>query len=76
MKLKELTNQTTSHLRNVIPIFQPETILRLHRELVRKKWTVQHANLKEQPSSSKELELKERPGAITRSLSFSTPDAT
>jgi hypothetical protein len=38
MKLKKLTNQTTSQLCNVIRIFQPETVLRWHRELVRKKW--------------------------------------
>ena len=30
---------TTNQLRDIIRIFQPETVLRWHRELVRRKWT-------------------------------------
>jgi len=56
MKLKKLTNQTTCQLRNVICIFQPETVLRWHRELVRKKWTYQSENRGGRPTISKELE--------------------
>jgi len=56
MKMKKTTTQTTSQLRNVICIFQPETIVRCHRELVRKKWTYQRENKGGRPSISKELE--------------------
>jgi hypothetical protein len=38
-KLKRETNRSTRQLKNIIRIFQPETILRWHRELVRRKWT-------------------------------------
>jgi len=36
LKLKQITNRTTNQLRSLIYIFQPETVLRWHRELVRK----------------------------------------
>ena len=35
--LKSVTNRTTNQLREVMRIFQPETFLRWHRDLVRKK---------------------------------------
>ena len=38
-KLKSATGRTTAQLRQVIRIFQPETVLRWHRQLVRRKWT-------------------------------------
>jgi hypothetical protein len=38
-KLKHVTNRTTNQLRGIIRIFQPETVLRWHRELVKRKWT-------------------------------------
>jgi hypothetical protein len=38
-RLKKATNRPASQLRDVIRIFQPETVLRWHRELVRRKWT-------------------------------------
>ena len=56
VKLKKLTNQTANQLKSVIHIFQPETILRCHRKLVRKKWTFPHKNKGGRPSISKELE--------------------
>ncbi len=56
MKLKKLTNHTTSQLRNVIRIFQPEIVLRWHRELVRKKWTFPRRNKGGRPSINNELE--------------------
>ena len=34
-KFKHVTNRTTNQLRGIIRIFQPETVLRWHRELVR-----------------------------------------
>ena len=36
-KLKRTTHQTANQLRDVIRIFEPETVLRWHRELVRRK---------------------------------------
>jgi hypothetical protein len=41
-KLKQVTNSPANQLREIIRIFQPETVLRWHRELVRRKWTYQH----------------------------------
>ena len=43
-RLKRITHRSANQLRDSIRIFQPETILRWHRELVRRKWTyAQHA---------------------------------
>ena len=33
-KLKQHTHQSTQHLREIVRIFQPETVLKWHRELV------------------------------------------
>ncbi len=43
-KLKNLGDRSASQLRNVVRIFQPETVLKWHRELVRRKWTQDHPN--------------------------------
>ena len=43
-RLKRTTHRSTNQLRDVIRIFQPETILRWHRELVRRKWNYAHKN--------------------------------
>jgi putative transposase len=43
-KFKQTTRQTANQLHNVIRIFQPETVLRWHRDLVRKKWTYPNKN--------------------------------
>jgi len=56
VKLKKITNMTTSQLKSAIRVFQPETVIRWHRELVRKKWTYQRENKGGRPSISKELE--------------------
>jgi transposase InsO family protein len=56
VKLKTISSKTTSQLQNVIRIFQPETVLRWHRKLVRMKWTYQRENKGGRPSISKELE--------------------
>jgi len=56
VKLKKLTNKTANQLKSVIRIFQPETVLRWHRQLVRKKWTYHRVNKGGRPSISKELE--------------------
>ena len=53
--LKRITHRSANQLRDVIRILQPETILRWHRELVRRKWTYPHKNKGGRPSISKEL---------------------
>ena len=55
-KFKRITHQTANQLRNVVRIFQPETVLRWHRELVRLKWTYPNTNKGGRPSISKETE--------------------
>jgi hypothetical protein len=55
-RLKRITHWSANQLRDVIRIFQPETILRWHCELVRRKWTYPHKNKGGRPSISKELE--------------------
>jgi len=55
VRLKKLTNQTANQLRSVVRIFQPETVLRWHGELVRKKWTYPRQNQGGRPPISDEL---------------------
>ena len=55
-RLKRITHRSANQLRDIIRIFQPETILRWHRELVRRKWTYPHKTKGGRPSISKELE--------------------
>jgi putative transposase len=55
-KFKQTTRQTANQLHNVIRIFQPETVLRWHRDLVRKKWTYPNKNKGGRPPISKETE--------------------
>ena len=55
-KLKEVTQQPTRRLRDVIRIFQPETVLGWHRELVRRKWTYARKNKGGRPRTKQELE--------------------
>src|SRR5688572_7114690 len=38
-RLKSISHSTLTQLREVILIFRPETLLRWHRELVRRKWS-------------------------------------
>jgi putative transposase len=38
-RLKQATGNTTAQLQNIISIVRPETVLRWHSELVRRKWT-------------------------------------
>jgi hypothetical protein len=40
----------------VIRLFQPETVFKWHRELVRRKWTHQHRQRGGRPRAAKELE--------------------
>ena len=63
-KLKRTTHQTANQLRDVIRIFEPETVLRWQsfprtigdRELVRRKWTYPNKNKGGRPPISKETE--------------------
>jgi len=55
VRLKLMDGQTTSRLRNIIRIFQPETVLRWHRELVRLKWTYERKNKGGNRSSTRSL---------------------
>ncbi len=54
--LKQTTNRTARQLRGIIRIFQPETVLRWHRELVCRKWTFAHKHKGGRPQLSKEIE--------------------
>ena len=56
VRLKHIGGQTISRLRNIIQIFQPETIFRWHRELVQMKWAYQHKNKGGRPFIDQELE--------------------
>jgi len=51
-RLKRITHRSANQMRDIIRIFQPDTVLRWHRELVHRKWTYSH----KRPSISKELE--------------------
>jgi putative transposase len=55
-RLKQVTNRPADHLRGVIRIVQPETVLRWHRELVRRKWTFRRKAQGGRPRISRELE--------------------
>lgn len=55
-KLKQSTNRSTSQLRDVIRIIKPETVLRWHRELVRRKWTQERKIRGGRPRISQEIE--------------------
>jgi putative transposase len=54
--LKQISHRSTFQLRDVIRIFQPETVLRWHKDLVRRKWIYSHKNKGGRPSISKGLE--------------------
>jgi putative transposase len=55
-RLKATTNRTTRQLRDVIRIFQPETVFKWHRALVRRTWTYHRKNRGGRPRTDKELE--------------------
>jgi hypothetical protein len=55
-KITRTSHQSTNQLRDIIRIFQPETVLRWHRELVRWKWTYPNKNKGGRPTISKEIE--------------------
>jgi putative transposase len=55
-QLKRRTSPTLERLRDVIRIFQPETVLKWHRELVRRKWTYRGQQCGGRPRTGTELE--------------------
>jgi seryl-tRNA(Sec) selenium transferase len=55
-KLKAGTGRTAKELGEIIRIVQPETVLKWHRELVRRKWTQQKKNLAGRPRTAREIE--------------------
>ena len=54
VKLKHFSRKSTNHFRDLILIFQPETIFRWHRDLVRRKWAFSIKGIGGRPSLSKE----------------------
>jgi putative transposase len=55
-KLKSIKGYTVRQLREVIRIFQPETVFRWHRELVRRKWTYKQKRRGGRPRTEKAIE--------------------
>ncbi len=55
-KFKRTSQRSRKQLGEVIRIFQPETVLRWHRELVRRKWTYRSTKKKGRPPINKSLE--------------------
>jgi putative transposase len=55
-KLKAVSGRSIKQLRDVIRIVQPETVLRWHRELVRRKWTQPSKNTGGRPRTQLEIE--------------------
>ncbi len=56
-KFKQTTHQTANQLRDLIPSFQPDTVLRWHRELVCRKWSYPNKNKGGRPPLSAEIEI-------------------
>lgn len=56
-RLKDITNRSTTQLGEFIRLFQPETVLGWHRELVRRKWTFAHRPRGGRPRLSQEIEV-------------------
>ena len=55
-KLKQGTQRPANQLRDLIRLFQPETVLRWHRQLIRRKWTYDQYNEGGRPPLDHELE--------------------
>jgi len=56
VKLDQVTDQTINQLKSIIGIFQPESVPRWHRELVRRNWTCSYNTHSGGLSISKEPE--------------------
>jgi hypothetical protein len=55
-KLKAQTGRTAQELGEIIQVVQPETVLKWHREAVRRKWTQQQRNRGGRPRTAREIE--------------------
>ncbi len=55
-KLTAWTNGTRARLGQVVLLFKPETLLKWHRELVRRKWTFKRRSVGGRPTISPDLE--------------------
>jgi hypothetical protein len=55
-KLKSLTKCPTKHLGEIIRLFQPETVLKWHRELARRKWCYRRGTTGDRPHTRAEVE--------------------
>jgi hypothetical protein len=55
-RLKQGTQRPAHQLQDIIRIFQPETVLRWHRDLVRRKWTYPQRHSSGRPPISREIE--------------------
>ena len=55
-KLKRRTHQSTQQLQEIVRIFKPKTVLKWHRELVRRKWTYQRKHKGGRPRINSQLE--------------------
>ena len=55
-QLKRVPDYSSARLGETIRLFQPETILKWYRELVRRKWTFQRQNVGGRPRTNRELE--------------------
>jgi len=55
-KLKDVTQRPARQLRDIIRIFQPETVLGWHHQLVRRKWSYNRKNKDGRPRIDQELE--------------------
>jgi transposase len=56
VQLKTATGWTLKQLGQVLGLFQPQTVLKWHRELVRRKWTFRQSNRGGRPPTARELE--------------------
>jgi len=56
VRLKRVTGQSVKELHDVIRIFEPETVLKWHRELVRRKWTYRHRVQRGRPRTDADVE--------------------
>jgi len=54
--LKSVTGWPVEQISKVLRIFQPETVFKWHRELVRRKWTYQSHRQRGRPRTKKEIE--------------------
>ena len=51
-----MTKQPTTQLQEIIRLLQPETVLKWHRELVRRKWAFRQGKRGGRPRTSAEVE--------------------